>query len=119
MTNKISPVTFQGLKIEGVVSAKNIKKLGEFTNATENLRFLEDLEKELNTDLVLNGTLDKISFSHNIYGDLTKYNCPQFPAKDFFSKVVDAMSSIKLAIKKAEEAFQAEKLKYDSTRRGC
>ena len=119
MTNKISPISFQGLKINGVVSAKNLTKLGEFTTATENLRFLDDLEKTFNTDLVLNGNLDIISFSHNVYGDLTKYNCPQYPAKDFFSNVVNVMNSIKLAIKKAEDNFVGEKQKYDSIRRGC
>ena len=119
MIDKISPISFQGLKIDGVVSAKNLKKLGEFANATENLSFIDDLEKIYNTNMVINGKLDKISFSHEIYGDLTSFGCPNFPAKDFFSQVVDAMESIKKATKKAKVKFESHFEKNDFIRRGC
>ena len=119
MIDRISPVSFQGLKIEGVVSAKNFKKLGEFTNATENFGFIDDLEKMYNTNMVINGKLDEISFSHEIYGDLTPFGCPKFPVKDFFSKVVDVMESIKKATKKAKTDFKNHFEKNDSIRRGC
>ena len=119
MIDKISPISFQGLKIEGVISAKNIKKLGEFTNATENLGLIDDLEKLYNTNLVINNKLDKISFSHELYGDLTPFGCPNYPIKDFFSQVVDAMESIKKATKKAKTYFEKDKQKNDYIRRGC
>ena len=119
MDTKILPFSFQGLKIEGVVASKNIKKLGEFANATENLGFIKDLETNFSTDMVLSGNLDEISFSHQIYGNLTKFGCSKFPVKDFYSQVVGAMDSIKLAIKKAEKDFDKSRQKYDSIRRGC
>ena len=119
MMNKISPISFQGLKIEGVVSSKNFKKLGEFTNAIENKGFIIDLEKDFNTHLVLNNTLDEISFLHQEYGSLTNYGCPKFPAKDFYSHVVNAMDSVKSAIKKAEKTFQNSYQDYNTIRRGC
>lgn len=119
MIDKISPVSFQGLKIEGVVSTKNIKKLGEFTNATENLGFINDLEKIYNTNMVINNKLDEISFSHEIYGDLTPFGCPKFPVKDFFSKVVNAMEGIKTATQKAKNSYKKYKQKNDYIPRGC
>ena len=94
--------TFCGLKINGIVSAKNVKKLGEFTSRSENHDFIQYLEKTFNTDVVLNNTLDTITFSHNVYGDLSKFNCPSFPTKDFFSEVVNARLNIKSAIEKAK-----------------
>ena len=119
MINNSSPISFKGLKIEGVVSTQNIKKLGAFADAAENYGFIKDIEKIFNTNMVLNGTLDEISFSHNEYGDLTRYNCRKFPAKDFFSNVVIAMDSIKTAIKKAEKDFKAQKENHDKFHRGC
>lgn len=119
MTNSISPISFQGLKIKGIVSAGNIKKLGEFANATENRGFIEDLEKLYNTDMVLNGELNEISFSHKVYGDLDKYGAVKFAAKDFYSNVVTVMGNIKSAIKKAEREFNSVKKKNDYTPRGC
>lgn len=119
MIDKVSPISFQGLKINGAVSAQNMKKLGEFTTATENLGFIADMEKIFNTDIVLNNKLDEITFSHQLYGDLTKYGCPKFPSKDFYSQVVDVMESIKLAIKKAEKKCESEKKNYELNHRGC
>lgn len=119
MINNTQPISFQGLKISGTVSAKNIHKLADFTKATENLGFIKDLEKDFNTNIVLNGELDKISFSHEKYGDLTKYNCPVFPAKDFYSNVVTAIGSIKSAIKKAEKASKSSNEETNNICRGC
>jgi hypothetical protein len=33
MINKTSPISFNGLKIEGIISVKDMKKLREFANA--------------------------------------------------------------------------------------
>ena len=119
MLNNNSSISFNGLKINGVVPSKSLKKLGEFTSATENHGFIEYLEKSFNTDIVLNNKLDEISFSHQTYGDLTKFGCPIFSAKDFFSKVVDAMKDIKNAINKAEKKHTKELNELDAIKRGC
>ena len=118
MTNTISP-SFQGLKIKGTVPVKNIKKLGEFANATENKSFIEDVEKLYNVDMVLNGDLNEISFEHKVYGDLSKYNFIKFPVKDFYSNIVSVMDNIRTAIKKAEKEFTKPKEKENFIPRGC
>ena len=119
MINKISPISFNGLKIDGVVSVKNMEKLGEFARATENFGFISDLEKTFNTNMVINNKLDEISFSHEIYGDLTDFGCPKFSANVFYSQVVEAMEGIKRAIKKAEKNYELHKQDYEKMRRGC
>jgi hypothetical protein len=102
---KIHPSkAFCGLKINGIVSAKNVRKLGEFTGKSENHDYIQYLEKSFNTDVVLNDTIDAISFSHKTYGDLSKFDCPSFPTKDFFSYVVNATRNITSAISKAKSA---------------
>ena len=119
MINKTSPVSFTGLKIEGVISTKNMKKLSEFATAQENVGFINDLEKTFNTTMVINGELNEISFSHEVFGNLTEFGCPKFPAEKFYSKVVDAMSGIKQAIKKAEKNYNLHKEERERMRRGC
>ncbi len=119
MINKTSPISFTGLKIEGIISTKNIKKLSEFTNAQENVGFINDLEKTFNTNMVINGELNEISFSHEVFGSLTEFGCPKFSAENFYSKVVDAMSGIKQAIKKAEKVCNLHKQEREKIRRGC
>lgn len=119
MINKTSPISFSGLKIEGVISAKNMKELGEFATAAENVRFVNDIEKTFNTNVVINSTFDEISFSHDIYGNLSNFGCPKYPAADFYSKVVDAMEGIKRAIKKADKNYELQNRDYEKIRRGC
>ncbi len=119
MINKTSPISFSGLKIEGVISAKNMKKLSEFATAEENVGFISDLEKTFNTNMVINSTLDEISFSHEIYGNLTEFGCPKYATEGFYSKVVDAMNGIRLAIKKAEKSYERHKQDIEKIRRGC
>ena len=119
MINKISPISFNGLQIEGVISAKNMDKLKEFAMAEENARFINDLEKTLNTNMVINSKFDEISFSHDVYGNLTEFGCPKFSTAGFYSKVVHAMEGIKRAIKKAEKNFERNKQNYEIVRRGC
>ena len=119
MINKTSPISFNGLKIEGIISANNMRKLGAFASAEENARFINDLEKTLNTNMVVNSELDEISFSHDIYGNLTKFGCPKFPADCFYSKVVEAMSDIKQAIKKAKKSYDIHNKDYEKMSRGC
>ena len=117
MINKTSPISFSGLKIEGVIPSKNMKKLCEFASAVENIEFIEHLEKNFNTDMVINSNFDEISFSHNTYGNLTNFGCPKFSVADFYSKVVDAMNDIKCSIKKAEKHHK--KQDYEKMSRGC
>lgn len=119
MINKTSSISFNGLKIEGAISANNLKKLGEFATAEENVRFIDDLEKTFNTNMVISNKFDKISFSHEVYGDLTEYDCPKYSAEGFYSKVVDAMDGIKQAIKKAQKNYELHKQDYEKIRRGC
>ena len=119
MINKTTPVSFTGLKIEGVISPKNMKKLREFATAEENAGFINDLEKTFNTDMIINSTFDEISFSHELYGNLTPFGCPKFPAAGFYSKVVDVMNGIKQAIKKAEKNYKLNMQDYENVRRGC
>ena len=119
MIDKTSPISFNGLKISGTISAANMKKLGKFANAVENAEFINDIEKTFNTNMVINSTFDEISFSHEVYGDMTKFGCPKYSASDFYSKVVEAMEGINRAIKKAQKNFELEKQNYEKIRRGC
>ncbi len=119
MINKTSPISFTGLKIEGVISAKNMRKLSEFATAEENAGLIADLEKTFNTNMVINSEFDEISFSHELYGNLTEFGCPKFPADGFYSKVVDAMNGIKRAIKKAEKSYELHIQECEKNRRGC
>ena len=119
MINKTSPISFNGLKIEGIISANNMKKLRDFATAEENYGFINDLEKTFNTDMIIKSTFDEISFSHKIYGNLTEFGCPKFSTEGFYSKVVDAMNGIKQAIKKAEKNYELHKQDYEKIRRGC
>ena len=119
MINKTSPISFNGLKIEGVISAKDMKKLSEFATAEENAGFISHLEKTFNTNMVINSKFDEIGFSHEVYGNLTPLGCPKFSAEGFYSKVVDAMDGIKRAIKKAEKNYERQKQDFENKRRGC
>lgn len=119
MINKTSPISFNGLKVEGVISVENMKKFGEFATAFENTRFIKDIEERFNTNMVLNNTLTEISFSHNIYGNLSNYECPRFAVADFYSKAVDALTGIQQSIKKAEKSFELRKQECEKTLRGC
>ena len=119
MINKTSQIPFSGLKIEGVIQAKNLKKLSEFANAQENAGFINDLEKNFNTNMVINSEFDEISFSHENYGNLSEFGCPKFSVEGFYSKVVDAMNGIKQSIKKAEKSYERHKQDYEKIRRGC
>ena len=119
MINKTSPISFTGLEIKGIISPKNMKKFREFATAEENVRFINDLEESLNTNMIINSEFDEISFSHELYGNLTEFGCPKFSAEDFYSKVVDAMNGIRLAIKRAEKNYKQNKQDYEKMRRGC
>lgn len=119
MINKTSPISFNGLKIEGIISVKDMKKLREFANAEENAGFINDLEKTYNTNMVINNTFDEISFSHDYYGNLTNFGCPKYSAEGFYSKVVSAKEGIKHAIKKAEKTSELNKQDVEKMRRGC
>ena len=119
MINKTSPISFSGLKIEGVIPAKNMKKLKEFATAEENAGFIDDLEKTLNTNMIVDSKFNEISFSHEVYGNLTEYGCPKFLVEDFYSKVVDAINSIKRSINKAEKIYKRNEQNSEKMRRGC
>ena len=119
MINKTSPISFNGLKIEGVIPSKNMRKLTEFATAEENAELIDDLEKTFNTNMVINSEFDEISFSHEVYGNLTEFGCPKFPAKGFYSKVVEARNGIKRAIKKAEKYYELHRQNCENMRRGC
>jgi len=119
MINRTSPISFNGLKIEGIIPTRNIKKLSEFATAEENVGFINDLEQTFKTNMVINSELDKISFSHEVYGNLTDFGCPQFSAEAFYSRVVEARNGIKQAIKKAEKIFEQQKKDLEKMRRGC
>lgn len=119
MIDKVSPVSFNGLKVEGVISAKNMKKLSEFATAEENVELITDLEKTFKTNMVINSNFDEISFSHEVYGNLSEFGCPRFSAAGFYSKVVEARNGIKQAIKKAEKFYEHHKQEYEKMRRGC
>ena len=119
MIDKVSPVSFNGLKVEGVISAKNMRKFSEFATAEENVELITDLERTFNTNMVINSKLSEISFSHEVYGNLSEFGCPKFPTTGFYSKVVDARNGIKQAIKKAEKFYEHHKQEYEKMRRGC
>ncbi len=117
-TNPIQQISFSGLKIDGTVSAKNIKKLNEITKKIEESEFISDLENNFNTDIVLNSGLDTVSFSHKTYGSLSKYNL-SLPTDKLFLDVSNLMNNIKTAIKKAEKNHLNSQTIYESSRRGC
>ena len=96
-----------------------MKKLHQFATAQENAQFIRDVEKIYNTNMVINSKFDEISFSHEVYGSLTKFGCPKFPAEGFYSKVVEVMNCIKHAIKSAEKSFEQQMQEYEKIRRGC
>ena len=119
MLNRISPVSFNGLKVEGVISTKNLKNFGEFASAAENIEFVKDLEKNFNTNMVIKNDFKEISFSHEVFGNLKQFGCLSFSVENFYSKVVEARNSIKQAIKKAEKFYEHQKQENDKIFRGC
>ena len=117
-TNPIQPVPFTGLKIDGTISAKNIKKFNELINDFEKSELIIDLENNFNTDIVLNNQIDTVSFSHRQYGSLSKYNFT-LPIDKLFLDIVNLKNNLKTAIRKAEKDFTSSKNSYELFRRGC
>ena len=115
-----NPMTFKGLKVNGVVSTENVTKLGEFASRIENINFINYLEKRYETDVVINNEISKMHFSHKIYGDLTEaYGGGEFLLENVFRDVTTVIDNIKKAIKKAEKEWNKELLERTSTKRGC
>ena len=119
MINKTTPTSFTGLKIDGIISANNLKKLRKFASAEENAGLINDLEKTYNTNLVINSEFDEVSFSHEVYGNLTNFGCPKFSTECFYSQIVEVINGIKRSIKNAEKNFELQKQNYEKIRRGC
>ena len=117
-TNPIQPISFSGLKIEGTVSAGNIKRLNEFAKIFEQNDFIGGLEKEFNTDIVLNSQIDTVTFSHEKYGSLSKYINPS-PINDLLSQMSELTLKIKTAVRKAEKEYLNSMQSYETSRRGC
>lgn len=118
MHNRIdNSISFSGLKVLGTVSGKNVEKLGKFTSRTEIQNFMIDLEKTFETDMVLSSDIEKVSFSHNKYGDLTDFGAPVIESSGVFSDILTLFSKIKSSLTKAEKDF--EKTHANTFRRGC
>ena len=117
-TNPIQPISFSGLKIEGTIPAKNIKKLNEITKIFEKNELITDLENNFNTDIVINSELDKASFSHKKYGSLSKYIKPSL-IENLLAQASELKSNIKIAVRKAEKDYLKSQTIYESSRRGC
>lgn len=117
-TAPIQPVSFSGLRIDGTVSANNIKKLNELIKIFEKNGLIENLENNFNTDIVLNNQIDTVSVSHKQYGSLSKYNL-SLPTEKLLSDISDLTKNIRTAIKKAAKDYTKSKNTYEVSRRGC
>ena len=101
-----SSVSFNGLIINGTISRKNVKKLGDFASRVENVNFIKDLEKNYGVDVILDKDISKMSFLHPKYGNLTEeYNCGEFSLNNVFMEVSIIIKNIKTALSKAEKDF--------------
>ena len=99
-----SSVSFNGLIINGNVSGKNIRKLGDFASRIENINFIKDIEKKYGVDVVLDNEISKMSFSHPKYGNLSeKYDCGSYPLQNVFLDISVVIRNIKSSLLSAEK----------------
>lgn len=115
-----SSVSFNGLIINGTISRKNVKKLGDFASRVENVNFIKDLEKSYGVDTVLDKDISKMSFSHPKYGNLTeKYNCGEFSLNNVFLEVSSIIKNIKTALSNAQKDAKKVVAEKELIKRGC
>ena len=98
-------VNFTGLYLKTnnpmALSTKTINKMSQILK--ERGGFINRLEKEENTDVFINGTLSKVSLSHEKYGtDVHKYMKP-IPLKAFTAENEEKIiKTLREAVKKIE-----------------
>ena len=115
-----SSISFNGLIVKGNVSAKNVKKLGDFASHIENINFINDLEKDYGVDAVLDSDITKMSFSHKKYSNLSgKYGCASYPLENVFRDIIDVMKNVKSAINKAARDYDKQMTEKEAIQRGC
>jgi len=118
--NKINAVnasvSFRGLAVSGIVSGKNVKKLGDFASRYENINFIKDLEKDFGVDAVLDKDITQMSFSHKQFGNL---DIGSYPLENVFQNVTVIMKDLKSALKFAEKNQEKELAARANIIRGC
>ena len=115
----LSATSFNGLRIDGTVKSRNLKKLGNFASKVENKNFINYLGSNLKTDIILDNEITKVSFAHQQYGNLDKYGVGTYNIENVFRDVMDIINNIKTALKKAEKDFQKYMEEKEKTKRGC
>lgn len=120
MSNNISPVSFCGVRFEGPLSVKNLKRAGDFLSQAENIHFIDHVEQTFETDIVLKGDMSEMGFYHHKYGKLYgKYGCPSYSTENFFKDVLEIFSNIKKSVSLAKKDVSKSANEYERVRRGC
>ena len=110
---------FSGVKVNGVISCENTRDFGNFLSRFENIDFITNLEREFNTDMVLNSNLKTMTFEHKTYGNLANYGMKETETTNYLSNAAEIFRQIKNAILKAQKASDKDLKEKDIFKRGC